>query len=47
MICHKKWKCGYDELHHESGIPELSDRRKILSLMYLYKAANAWTNDCS
>ena len=39
-VCLKKWNCSYSELLHESGIPELSDRRKILSLMYLYKAAN-------
>ena len=39
-VCLKKLNCSYDELLRESGIPELSDRRKILGLMYLYKAAN-------
>ena len=39
-VCLKKWNCSYSELLRESGIPELSDRRKILSLLYLYKAAN-------
>ena len=39
-VCLKKWNCSYSELLHESGIPELSDRRKILNLLYLYKAAN-------
>ena len=39
-VCLKKWNCSYSELLCESRIPELSDRRKILSLLYLYKAAN-------
>ena len=39
-VCLKKWNCSYDEFLRESGISELSDRRKLLSLMYLYKAAN-------
>ena len=39
-VCLKKWNCSYDELLCESGISELADRRKLLSLMYLYKAAN-------
>ena len=39
-MCLKQWNSSYTDLLRESEVPELTERRKFLNLMYFYKTIN-------